>query len=124
MWYLISFGGLITFFLLVSFSEVCCKKSIPVLAEVDDDENQQEFSSPPPYDLFAPPTYDSLFEEKKSEKSKKGKSKHKKTNIYFIVLPDDKATLEPIRENPLEFGEVISRNSMGDGEVVTPPPPP
>lgn len=120
MWYLISFGGLITFFLLVSFSEVCCKKSIPVLSET---EEEPEVSSPPPYDLFAPPTYDSLFMETK-EKSKKGKSKQKKSSIYVIVLPEDKPFSEQTRENPLEFGEVISRNSMGDGEVVTPPPPP
>lgn len=65
VWYIASFGGLIAFFLIISCSEWCCRKSSrsssayprssisPVPSIVPE-------TPPPSYDHFAPPSYDSL----------------------------------------------------------------
>lgn len=112
MWYLVSFAGLVTFFLLLSFSEFCCKKSHQ--GALNSSTGNTEPPAPPPYELFAPPTYDSLFRDIARDR--------KRSISVFLVPVHDKAEIP--RESPLEFGEVIRRNPMGDGEVVTPPPPP
>lgn len=112
MWYLVSFAGLVTFFLLLSFSEFCCKKA-PALSNSQITDRVEPLA-PPPYELFAPPSYESLFRDITRER--------KRSITVFLVPVHDKAEIP--RESPLEFGEVIRRNPMGDGEVVTPPPPP
>ncbi|KRT84917.1 hypothetical protein AMK59_1857 [Oryctes borbonicus] len=75
VWYIASFGGLIAFFLVVSCSEWCCRKhirdnqmrrspdpSVPVSSSTGSE------SPPPAYDLFAPPSYESLSPSPNNEK--------------------------------------------------------
>lgn len=68
VWYIASFGGLIGFFLVVSCSEWCCRKHIrenqssrrtPEPPSSRSASTHTE-SPPPAYDLFAPPSYESL----------------------------------------------------------------
>lgn len=63
IWYIASFGGLIAFFLLVSCSEWCCRRharnNCSNRNSVHPNANAND-TPPPPYDQFAPPSYDSL----------------------------------------------------------------
>ncbi|XP_069686272.1 uncharacterized protein [Periplaneta americana] len=68
IWYMASFGGLVIFFLVVSCSECCCsKRTSPSAAAARSSDPPPEVTQwvdetpPPPYDLFAPPSYDTLF---------------------------------------------------------------
>ena len=79
IWYMASFGGLVTFFLVVSCSECCCSKRTstnnnatnPRAAEPPPEVTQWvDETPPPPYHLFAPPSYDTLFYGTKDEKNK------------------------------------------------------
>lgn len=70
LWYIGSFGGLIAFFLIVSCSEWCCRnRSRELNSELTTPSSPTPSENPPPaYDLFAPPSYDSLcHNEEKSE---------------------------------------------------------
>lgn len=70
VWYMASFAGLVTFFLVVSCSECCCSKraartppNTPPTSPVESTSEVShwvEETPPPPYDLFAPPSYDTL----------------------------------------------------------------
>jgi hypothetical protein len=70
VWYMASFAGLVSFFLAVSCSECCCSRRTartpPSTAPNSPVESQPEVrqwveeTPPPPYDLFAPPSYDAL----------------------------------------------------------------
>lgn len=70
VWYMASFGGLVVFFLVVSCSECCCSKRAartpPGTAPTSPVDSTSEVTHwveetpPPPYDLFAPPSYDTL----------------------------------------------------------------
>ncbi|XP_021914765.1 uncharacterized protein LOC110827422 [Zootermopsis nevadensis] len=81
VWYMASFGGLVTFFLVVSCSECCCSKRTQRTpnstssarpaeppAEVTQWLNE---TPPPPYHLFAPPSYETLFYESVGETKNK-----------------------------------------------------
>lgn len=66
VWYIASFGGLIAFFLIVSCSEWCCRRNrqnngvqIPTLPSSSPTTSSTE-TPPPSYELFAPPSYESL----------------------------------------------------------------
>uniref|UniRef100_A0A224XTP7 Uncharacterized protein n=1 Tax=Panstrongylus lignarius TaxID=156445 RepID=A0A224XTP7_9HEMI len=65
VWYLGAFGGLIAFFLVVTFSEWCCASkhlyrrhalAAPYLTGYST-ESRAPDTPPPPYHLFAPPPY-------------------------------------------------------------------
>ncbi|XP_073972204.1 uncharacterized protein [Rhodnius prolixus] len=65
VWYLGAFGGLIAFFLVVTFSEWCCASkhlyrrhglAAPYLTGYSTESRAPE-TPPPPYHLFAPPPY-------------------------------------------------------------------
>lgn len=66
LWYVGSFGGLILFFFLVSCSEWCCRKYARSTREQERNNSSRASPSPtletppPAYDLFAPPSYESL----------------------------------------------------------------
>ncbi|KAK4876421.1 hypothetical protein RN001_012843 [Aquatica leii] len=62
LWYIGSFGGLIAFFLVVSCSEWCCRTHIRARSSQNTISNSPSPNDipPPAYDLFAPPSYDSL----------------------------------------------------------------
>lgn len=74
VWYIASFGGLIGFFLVVSCSEWCCRKHIrdsqprTSPAAATSVPSSPSESPPPAYDLFAPPSYDSLTSSPNNEK--------------------------------------------------------
>ncbi|XP_044015233.1 uncharacterized protein LOC122857231 isoform X2 [Aphidius gifuensis] len=89
VWYIGSFGGLVTFFLIVSCSEWCCRKNArPIGSSCDQrcDDNQQQNNTnisetpPPPYHLFAPPPYDSI-----NYSDLVDKSSSDKFDIYVIT---------------------------------------
>nr|CAD7264961.1 unnamed protein product [Timema shepardi] len=72
VWYIGSFGGLVTFFLVVSCSECCCKRRQAAAASTAAQEAAEfrviEDPPPPPYEMFAPPPYDSLFYGEKKDR--------------------------------------------------------
>ncbi|GJQ75486.1 hypothetical protein Trydic_g17573 [Trypoxylus dichotomus] len=75
VWYIASFGGLIGFFLVVSCSEWCCRKHIrdnqvrrSAVPSVPASTSTVSESPPPAYDLFAPPSYESLSSSPNNEK--------------------------------------------------------
>uniref|UniRef100_A0A1B6K208 Uncharacterized protein n=1 Tax=Homalodisca liturata TaxID=320908 RepID=A0A1B6K208_9HEMI len=83
MWYLGAFGGLVTFFLIVTCSEWCFGNHMYTRHGINHlyvNAYQSNFretrrvsnSPPPPYDLFAPPSYSDLF-GKAPEPKKKSK---------------------------------------------------
>jgi hypothetical protein len=81
VWYMASFGGLVTFFLVVSCSECCCSKRQQRTPNRTSDVRSAEppaevtqwvdESPPPPYHLFAPPSYETLFYGNVSEAKNK-----------------------------------------------------
>ncbi|KAH0949544.1 hypothetical protein HN011_000554 [Eciton burchellii] len=66
-WYISSFGGLVLFFLFVSFSEWYCRSGNSTETPQDNEPPEMTNTSregpPPPYHLFAPPSYDSINEK-------------------------------------------------------------
>ncbi|KAF5283178.1 hypothetical protein FQR65_LT02690 [Abscondita terminalis] len=62
LWYIGSFGGLIAFFLVVSCSEWCCRTRLRGRNSQTTSSNSPNPNDvpPPAYDLFAPPSYESL----------------------------------------------------------------
>lgn len=62
LWYIGSFGGLIAFFLVVSCSEWCCRSHARRRGSGNSTcPTPTPSEAPPPaYDLFAPPSYESL----------------------------------------------------------------
>lgn len=105
--YLICFLVLIMFFLMISVLEVCCKRSL--LSVPAPQESQAIEVAPPPYDLFGPPTYDSLYETK-FEKKKKYKGK---CSVFVVHLPKRRSTFE-LQEN---------RSTQVPDDISPPPPP-
>lgn len=88
VWYIGSFGGLVAFFLIVSCSEWCCRRgsrslSVPYAqrAETINTPGVTE-TPPPPYHLFAPPSYDSVNYGKIVDKTT-----GEKVDIYVISVP-------------------------------------
>ncbi|XP_019884989.1 uncharacterized protein LOC105258014 isoform X2 [Camponotus floridanus] len=88
VWYIGSFGGLVAFFLIVSCSEWCCRRgsrslSVPYAqrAETINTPGVTE-TPPPPYHLFAPPSYDSVNYGKIIDKTT-----GEKVDIYVISVP-------------------------------------
>ncbi|GAB1866527.1 hypothetical protein CAJAP_07606 [Camponotus japonicus] len=88
VWYIGSFGGLVAFFLIVSCSEWCCRRgnrslSVPYAqrAETINTPGITE-TPPPPYHLFAPPSYDSVNYGKIVDKTT-----GEKVDIYVISVP-------------------------------------
>lgn len=71
VWYMVSFGGLVAFFLFVCCSECCCSKreartppdttSASPVETSPEVTHWDEETPPPPYHLFAPPSYDTLY---------------------------------------------------------------
>ncbi|XP_066995870.1 uncharacterized protein [Anabrus simplex] len=76
VYYIGSFAALLLFFLVVSCSECCCEKPPTSVGRatadnvLDDCLPPDAGTPPPPYDDFAPPPYNSLFESEDSTKSK------------------------------------------------------
>ncbi|KAL0124852.1 hypothetical protein PUN28_006604 [Cardiocondyla obscurior] len=88
IWYIGSFGGLVLFFLVVSCSEWCCRRSgrplaMPYTQRADTINTARIAESPPPpYHLFAPPSYDSVNYEDIVDKTT-----GKKLDVYVISVP-------------------------------------
>ncbi|KAG7196677.1 hypothetical protein KM043_016009 [Ampulex compressa] len=89
VWYIGSFGGLVAFFLIVSCSEWCCRRSgrplaVPYAQRADVIGNGQVVTEtpPPPYHLFAPPPYDSV-----NYGDIVDKTSGEKLDIYVISVP-------------------------------------
>ncbi|XP_050446134.1 uncharacterized protein LOC126848884 isoform X2 [Cataglyphis hispanica] len=88
VWYIGSFGGLVAFFLIVSCSEWCCRRggrplTVPYAqrAETINTPGVTE-TPPPPYHLFAPPSYDSVNYGEIVDKTT-----GEKLDIYVISVP-------------------------------------
>ncbi|XP_043787791.1 uncharacterized protein LOC122712315 isoform X1 [Apis laboriosa] len=88
VWYIGSFGGLVAFFLIVSCSEWCCRRggrslSVPY-SQRNDVINGPVVTEtpPPPYHLFAPPSYDSVNYGEITDKTS-----GEKVDIYVISVP-------------------------------------
>ncbi|RLU22197.1 hypothetical protein DMN91_006578 [Ooceraea biroi] len=88
VWYIGSFGGLVAFFLVVSCSEWCCRRggrplAVPYAqrAETINMPGVTE-TPPPPYHLFAPPSYDSVNYNEIIDKTT-----GEKLDIYVISVP-------------------------------------
>ncbi|XP_029155670.1 uncharacterized protein LOC114928585 isoform X2 [Nylanderia fulva] len=88
VWYIGSFGGLVAFFLIVSCSEWCCRRggrplAVPYAqrAETINTPGVTE-TPPPPYHLFAPPSYDSVNYGEIVDKTT-----GEKLDIYVISVP-------------------------------------
>ncbi|XP_011691804.1 PREDICTED: uncharacterized protein LOC105452427 isoform X2 [Wasmannia auropunctata] len=88
VWYIGSFGGLVAFFLIVSCSEWCCRRggrplAVPYAqrAETINTTGVTE-TPPPPYHLFAPPSYDSVNYGEIVDKTS-----GEKLDIYVISVP-------------------------------------
>ncbi|KYM78526.1 hypothetical protein ALC53_11181, partial [Atta colombica] len=88
VWYIGSFGGLVAFFLIVSCSEWCCRRggrplTVPYAqrAETLNTTGVTE-TPPPPYHLFAPPSYDSVNYNEIVDKTS-----DEKLDIYVISVP-------------------------------------
>ncbi|XP_063974284.1 uncharacterized protein LOC135160994 isoform X1 [Diachasmimorpha longicaudata] len=90
VWYIGSFGGLVAFFLIVSCSEWCCRRSArplgtpyaPRTAEPVTITRNVTDTPPPPYHLFAPPPYDSV-----NYNDLVDKTTGEKVDIYVISVP-------------------------------------
>lgn len=92
MWYLGAFGGLVTFFIIVICSEWCFGNHMYTRHGINElyvnayqsnfHETQQRVSDtpPPPYDLFAPPSYSDLFGKTQDPKKKS------KINVFIIPV--------------------------------------
>ncbi|XP_054290381.1 uncharacterized protein LOC129005498 [Macrosteles quadrilineatus] len=90
MWYLGAFGGLVTFFLIVTCSEWCFGNHMYTRHGINElyiNAYQTNFhearrvsdSPPPPYDLFAPPSYSDLFG--------KVQDTRRKSKISVFIIP-------------------------------------
>ncbi|XP_018349364.1 PREDICTED: uncharacterized protein LOC108752777 isoform X2 [Trachymyrmex septentrionalis] len=97
VWYIGSFGGLVAFFLIVSCSEWCCRRggrplTVPYAqrAETLNATGVTE-TPPPPYHLFAPPSYDSVNYNEIVDKTS-----GEKLDIYVISVPIHR----PIAQEP------------------------
>ncbi|XP_011306318.1 uncharacterized protein [Fopius arisanus] len=90
VWYIGSFGGLVAFFLIVSCSEWCCRRSARPLGtpytqrptETVTITRNVTDTPPPPYHLFAPPPYDSV-----NYNDLVDKTTGEKLDIYVISVP-------------------------------------
>ncbi|XP_015586294.1 uncharacterized protein LOC107263509 isoform X2 [Cephus cinctus] len=96
VWYIGSFGGLVTFFLVVSCSEWCCRRGTsrtlspgrhtePMMGTCTSATTTAGVSDtpPPPYHLFAPPAYDSIDYSEVADKH------HiEKLNVFVISVPN------------------------------------
>lgn len=94
LWYLGAFGGLVTFFLIVTCSEWCfgnhmyTRHGINELyvnayqSNFQESRRREPETPPPPYDLFAPPSYADLF-GKEPDNTKKPNNK---INIFIIPI--------------------------------------
>ncbi|XP_017781813.1 PREDICTED: uncharacterized protein LOC108566448 [Nicrophorus vespilloides] len=99
-WYVASFSGLIVFFVLISCSEWCCRKrsrsptraqnirtaaaSLSSSQMTTQTNSFQETTPPPAYDLFAPPSYDSLAA---AAAANSGNSSLEKSEYDVYVVP-------------------------------------
>lgn len=89
MWYLGAFGGLVTFFLIVTCSEWCFGNHMYTRHGINElyinayqtNFTQQRVSDtpPPPYELFAPPSYTDLFGKVQEPK--------KKNTFNIFIIP-------------------------------------
>ncbi|XP_022916163.1 uncharacterized protein [Onthophagus taurus] len=111
VWYIASFGGLVAFFLVVSCSEWCCRK------HVREQQSRRGLSSPSPslstespppsYELFAPPSYESLNAAGSSEKSE--------FDVYVVPvhaigsLVDENVTRQR-EEDPPSYNAISEQN--------------
>lgn len=88
VWYIGSFGGLVAFFLIVSCSEWCCRRGGRSLSVPYSQRNEvingpvMTETPPPPYHLFAPPSYDSVNYGEITDKTS-----GEKVDIYVISVP-------------------------------------
>ncbi|XP_024875006.1 uncharacterized protein LOC112456678 isoform X1 [Temnothorax curvispinosus] len=88
VWYIGSFGGLVAFFLIVSCSEWCCRRgsrpmTVPYAQRADAiNTTGITETPPPPYHLFAPPSYDSVNYGEIVDKTS-----GEKLDIYVISVP-------------------------------------
>lgn len=88
VWYIGSFGGLVAFFLIVSCSEWCCRRGGRSLSVPYSQRNEVingpvvTETPPPPYHLFAPPSYDSVNYGEITDKTS-----GEKVDIYVISVP-------------------------------------
>ncbi|XP_046746993.1 uncharacterized protein LOC124411721 [Diprion similis] len=89
VWYIGSFGGLVAFFLVVSCSEWCCRRGARPMGitytqpgEPDSTSFGVQDAPPPPYHLFAPPPYDSIYYGDITDKTS-----GEKLDIFVIAVP-------------------------------------
>lgn len=87
VWYIGSFGGLVAFFLIVSCSEWCCRRggrplTVPYAQRAEAMNGPVTETPPPPYHLFAPPSYDSVNYGEIVDKTS-----GEKLDIYVISVP-------------------------------------
>lgn len=89
VWYIGSFGGLVAFFLVVSCSEWCCRRGARPIGITYSQSGESSSTSagtqdtpPPPYHLFAPPPYDSIYYGDVTDKNSA-----KKMDIFVIAVP-------------------------------------
>ncbi|XP_048507856.1 uncharacterized protein LOC105690062 isoform X2 [Athalia rosae] len=89
VWYIGSFGGLVAFFLVVSCSEWCCRRGArPVTisysqsGEGGSGSSGSQDTPPPPYHLFAPPPYESIYYGDITDKDS-----GEKMDIFVIAVP-------------------------------------
>lgn len=94
IWYLGAFGGLVTFFVVVTCSEWCFGNHMYTrhgtneiyvnafqASSFQESHQRAPETPPPPYHLFAPPSYSDLFGSVKG-----GKRKISKINIFIIPV--------------------------------------
>ncbi|KAK9504419.1 hypothetical protein O3M35_010754 [Rhynocoris fuscipes] len=98
VWYLGAFGGLIAFFLVVTFSEWCCASkhlyrrhalNAPYISGYSSESRAPE-TPPPPYHLFAPPPYSEATCYEKSVQAP----------IFIIPVHQAPITCPPSSEQP------------------------
>ncbi|KAL7293116.1 hypothetical protein TKK_0013269 [Trichogramma kaykai] len=119
VWYIGSFGGLVAFFLIVSCSEWCCRQgarplTVPCtqrgeIINMPHDAVAVDLSQPPPpYHLFAPPSYTTLgypdiSKDKLAAQSQAGSGvggQSEKLDIYVITLPPEQPPQPPQQASP------------------------
>ncbi|XP_020287447.1 uncharacterized protein LOC109856509 isoform X2 [Pseudomyrmex gracilis] len=89
VWYIGSFGALVAFFLIVSCSEWCCRRNgrsltVPYAQRAEGTVRTPGVAEtpPPPYHLFAPPSYDSVNYGQIVDKTS-----GEKVDVYVISVP-------------------------------------
>lgn len=139
VWYIASFSGLILFFLIVSCSEWCCRNRIRRQQQQQQQQNPQttqtatssqtdmriiatrsqpEQQPPPSYDLFAPPSYDSLLNTVGVTSVANG-GEMKKSDYEVYVVPVH--TMTTMVSGAIEHEGVSLTTQLAHGMEEAPP---